>query len=93
MLVDPVYDQYRFWEAPKQFLLELLFGFSKKGEDDLLLIEDFLHSTADQHAVAFPVETAHLRWHAERALDQFRDTQQAGFPITVIRQILRELSA
>jgi hypothetical protein len=93
MLVDPVYDQHRFWEAPKQFLLELLFGFSKKGEDDLLLIEDFLHSTADQHAVAFPVETAHLRWHAERALDQFRDTQQAGFPITVIRQILRELSA
>jgi hypothetical protein len=90
MLIDPNFDFNRFWESPKQFLLEVLFGLAKKTEDDLLLVEEFMHTTAGQFINTFPTQAAHLRWHAERALDQFRESQQSGFPITTIRQITQE---
>ncbi|WDF79063.1 hypothetical protein PQ469_03460 [Mucilaginibacter sp. KACC 22773] len=90
MLVDPAFDHNQFWESPKQFIIELLFGFSKKGEDDLLLVEDFMHRTAEQFLSDFPVQSAHLLWHAERAIDQFRESQQAGFSVSFIRQLLKE---
>lgn len=88
MLIDPTFDFHRFWESPKQFMLELLFGFSNKSEEELLMVEAFMHQTADFYQNEFAIQSAHLRWHAERAIDQFRDIQQAGYPIPAIKKIL-----
>jgi hypothetical protein len=90
MLVDPAYDFNKFWEAPRQFLIELLFGFSKKGEADLIIVEELFHRTAEKYKDDFPTQSKHLLWHSERALDQFRESGQAGFSIAAIRQIIRE---
>lgn len=89
LIIDPVYEQPRFYETAGQFLLEVIFGLAAKGEEDLALVQDLLFKKAKILRSRYPQTHNHLVWYAERAAENFRD--QPGKTLTM-NELLQLLS-
>lgn len=89
MVVDPKFKHFRSFDAPDQFLVELIHGFAQKSEPDLLLVTAFLRNKVQSLAKIYPGTAGNLAWHAEQIAEKFRSTDIKQLSLSQIKTTIQ----
>jgi hypothetical protein len=88
LVVDRTYNNPRqFHDSACSIILEWLFALSAKSEGDLLTVIAFMEKIRDQFIGVYE-EATDMNWHINRALENFRSSEEPVKSIAQIQQIL-----
>lgn len=91
IVVDPKLKKFRSFDAPDQFLIELLHGFAQKSEADLQLVNTFLSNKVQALTQSFPSTAVHLAWHAEQIAEKFRSADIKPLTLSEIKSTIQPI--
>jgi len=82
----------RFYDSPKNLILDWLHELARKSEKDLQLVIDFLEQSIEIFQNLYP-DIALLNWYNSRLLEDFRDSDKQTRTYAQIRRVLQALES
>jgi len=92
LVIDEKYKNERsFHDSAKSILLEWIFAFGSKSENDMIIVINFLQEMRDNLKGKFN-ENLDFNWYVNRILEDFRSTDKATKSLAEIKQIFSAIS-
>ncbi|MGK9123912.1 hypothetical protein M1D52_07320 [Olivibacter sp. SA151] len=89
---DKKYHADFFAESIDRILIEILYGFASKSENDLCLVQDFMLDQANLYEKNNIGKTSDLKWYADLVTERFRDIDMAESNPKKIKKMLEQRS-
>jgi hypothetical protein len=90
ILLEPVKDGEQLGLSNKETVLNLLYGFASKGEDDLLKVEEFIFRVAEILADKYP-KSREILYHVDRINEKLRDKETGQWNVSLIKAYINKL--